>query len=200
VIHRRLAAVYVEAEARARHLALGADGPEAGVAEALEHAALGAKTQGAPDSTAELANLARRLTPPERLDDATRRGLVAADAFLAIGDVTRARAILEEDLERVRRGSSRAEILLRLSYFVPGDFQGAEKLLDEALVAARDGTPLRVQILKELSIACFSLGDLPEPPTTRSARSGKPRRSRIRVCWPRRSSSWSTGCSSWERG
>jgi len=161
VIHRRLAAVYVEAEARARHMALGADGPEAGVAEALEHAALGAKTQGAPDSTAELANLARRLTPPERLDDATRRGLVAADAFLAIGDVTRARAILEEDLERVRRGSSRAEILLRLSYFVPGDFQGAEKLLDEALVAAPDGTPLRVQILKELSIACFSLGDLP---------------------------------------
>jgi DNA-binding CsgD family transcriptional regulator len=161
VLHRRLAAVQIDAEERARHLALGADGPDAIVADALENAALRAKAQGAPDSAAELADLARRLTPPERLDDSTRRGLGAADALLAIGEVTRAREMLEADLERDLAGPARAEILLRLSYFVPGGFHAAERLLTEALADASDRTPLRVQILKELSIVRFIRGDLP---------------------------------------
>ena len=57
-------------EERARHLALGAEGPDAGVAGALEDAARFARWRGAPDAAAELAELARRLTPPD--DDEAR--------------------------------------------------------------------------------------------------------------------------------
>ena len=54
-LHRRLAEVVGEDEERARHMALGADGPSAEVAEALHEAAQQAAGRGAIGTAAELA-------------------------------------------------------------------------------------------------------------------------------------------------
>ena len=64
-LHRRLAEVVSDPEERARHLALGADGPDKEVADALESAARQAAARGAPAAAAELAELAVRLTSSE---------------------------------------------------------------------------------------------------------------------------------------
>ena len=60
----RLAELVVDPEERARHLALAAPGPEPAVAEALDTAAWHASARGASDAAADLAELARKLTPP----------------------------------------------------------------------------------------------------------------------------------------
>jgi predicted ATPase len=64
-LHRRLAAVVRDPEERARHLALGADEPDAAVAAALDEAERQAAGRGAPDIAAELAEMASSMTPPE---------------------------------------------------------------------------------------------------------------------------------------
>ena len=78
-IHARLATIVADPEERARHLALAADGPDDAAAVTLEEAARRAIARGAPDAACELAALAGRLTPPERLDDIRRRGLAEAE-------------------------------------------------------------------------------------------------------------------------
>src|SRR5215210_255840 len=62
-LHRRLAELLPDSEERARHLALGAEGPDADVAAALERAAHQAHARGALPAAAELSELARQLTP-----------------------------------------------------------------------------------------------------------------------------------------
>ena len=63
--HRILADIATDPEERARHLALAADGPDESVAQLLEDAAMRARSRGAPEASAQLAELARGLTPPE---------------------------------------------------------------------------------------------------------------------------------------
>ena len=74
-IHARLAEIVPDPEQRARHLALATLRPDESVAAALEEAAERARARGAPAAAAELAAMSRRLTPPDRTEDATRRGL-----------------------------------------------------------------------------------------------------------------------------
>ena len=83
-------------EERARHLALAADGPDAGVAAALDEAARLARARGAPGEAAELLEEARRLTPPDADADALRRAVDAAGHHFEAGDARRARALLDE--------------------------------------------------------------------------------------------------------
>ena len=64
-LHRRLAELLPDPEERARHLALGSEGPDADVATALDRAAQQAHVRGALPAAAELSELARRLTPAE---------------------------------------------------------------------------------------------------------------------------------------
>jgi predicted ATPase len=63
-VHRELAGRVTDAEARARHLALAATGPDDEVAENLVRAARSAVRRGAPDAAIELLELAYELTPP----------------------------------------------------------------------------------------------------------------------------------------
>ena len=71
-LHRSIAAVLAgsggdggaAARARAWHLGLGAEGPDADIAEALDAAAAAARSAAAPEGAAGLAELARRLTRP----------------------------------------------------------------------------------------------------------------------------------------
>ena len=76
--HRRLAAAVRGPEARARHLAFGAEGSDEAVASELEDAARAAAHRGACDTAAELAELAITLSPLSRSKDRERCIILAA--------------------------------------------------------------------------------------------------------------------------
>lgn len=71
--HLRLADRTADPVIRAHHLALGADGPDAAAAAAIEAAAEAAAARGLPHVAADLAHRAWRLTPAGDTDDAGRR-------------------------------------------------------------------------------------------------------------------------------
>ena len=74
-LHGHLAARAVDADVRARHLALSTDDPDDELARLLEDAAQRASARGAPDLAAEFAGHSLRLTPG---DDARRRAQACA--------------------------------------------------------------------------------------------------------------------------
>ena len=95
-LHRRLAELVGDPEQRARHLALGANGPSTEVADELEAASAVAASRGASGAAAELAELSVSLTPADAGGGVLRRRqLLAADHHYASGDAERSRAILE---------------------------------------------------------------------------------------------------------
>jgi ATP/maltotriose-dependent transcriptional regulator MalT len=94
--HTRLARAVDGEEARVRHAALGAHAPNAQVASELERVAATGRARGAPESAAELLDLALRLTPAEDVDDWARRVVVAADYTFVTGDAARARLLLRQ--------------------------------------------------------------------------------------------------------
>src|SRR5215217_4299008 len=111
-LHERLAAHAVDAEERARHLALAASGPRAQVAEALDPAARQARARGAAPAAAELVEQALRLTPVAAGEARGRRLLEAADLHFEAGDVGRALALLERALDEAAPGNPRAAVLM----------------------------------------------------------------------------------------
>jgi DNA-binding CsgD family transcriptional regulator len=144
-LHRQLAEVATDLEARAWHLARSAAGPDEETAQALEGAARSARVRGAPDSAAELAQLARRLTPRENGTDMASRGMEAADCCFEAGDTMQARRLLEEVIAELPPGAERAEALLRLACVrhYNHDRQEALALLAGALQEARQAPELR---------------------------------------------------------
>ncbi|HEY2305913.1 MAG TPA: AAA family ATPase [Streptosporangiaceae bacterium] len=122
-LHRAIAAaladpppgVLADAGTRAWHLALGAEGPDAGVAEALDAAAASARSAAAPEAAAELGELARRLTPAGQEHDRIRRTIDLAQCRFEAGDTTGARAELEALVAEMTAGPDRAHVLLRLA-------------------------------------------------------------------------------------
>jgi DNA-binding CsgD family transcriptional regulator len=122
-LHRAIAAalagsspgVPADPGARAWHLALGAEGPDAAVAEPLEAAAAEARSAGAPEGAAELAELARRLTPPGQDRDRMRRTVALAQYLFEAGDTSGARSELEALVAVMAPGPDRARVLLRLA-------------------------------------------------------------------------------------
>ncbi|MDT5283721.1 MAG: hypothetical protein QOJ20_4916 [Mycobacterium sp.] len=149
-MHRRLADIVDEPELRARHLALAATSGDQITLRALDTAAESARVRGAPAAAAELVDLAIGLGG----DTADRRLRSALHHFDA-GDQERARAVLEETIERLESGDRRAEALTRLAVVrLYGDgFFEAARLLQRALSEADAGSPLRVQILITLAFA-----------------------------------------------
>ena len=89
-IHRRLAAVVVDQEERARHLALAAEGPDEHVAAELEDAARRARGRGAPDAAAQLSELARELTPSEHAEARIHRTVHAGQYAFEAADMGQA--------------------------------------------------------------------------------------------------------------
>jgi DNA-binding CsgD family transcriptional regulator len=114
-LHRRLAGIVGEGEERARHLALGADGPSAEVSSVLHEAAREAASRGAIGTAADLAELAVRLTPEHLVDEMAVRKLDAASYLVRGGDADRARAHLEPLLAGMVPSPVRAAALLRLA-------------------------------------------------------------------------------------
>ncbi len=139
--HRRLAAAIDDDVGRARHLALGADGPNAALASRLDLAAEHARERGQSVDAANLAERALELSPPAAIDDRNRRLLAAARARVAVGDGERGQALLATLLGEVPHGARRAEALLLASDLQPP--AAAVAMLEEALDAAHDEPGLR---------------------------------------------------------
>lgn len=161
-LHAKLAAVVNDPEERARHLALSVEGPDAAVSDALEEAARRAASRGAPQSAAELWEMARRATPSDRLEDLRRRIHEAGLAHFESGDTAVARELLQETVKLSSSGPQRARALLDLGMIVAAE-EGWRPTVDvftSALEEAGDELALRASIEQSLGYAWLFRGDV----------------------------------------
>ncbi len=93
-VHRQLAATSTDVEERAQHLARAATGPDATVAAEIDAAVAAARTRGAPQVAAELAQFAIAVTPAGDPARWARRHALAVHLFSA-GETDQARQVLE---------------------------------------------------------------------------------------------------------
>jgi DNA-binding CsgD family transcriptional regulator len=131
--HRALAAVVPEPEQHARHLALGADDPEAEVAIALDTAAKAAAARGAPEVAVELAELACGSTPFSQPEAFAERRLWLAEYRFRAGDADEACRLAKELFETVQQGKLRAaaaELLARVLHVAGTSADAAGYCLD----------------------------------------------------------------------
>jgi DNA-binding CsgD family transcriptional regulator len=149
-VHGRLVQIVDDPLARARHLALSTDSPNAEVARALEDAADLATERGAAGLAAELNEHALLLTPAADADDRHRRALATARAHQAAGEWMHAQTIARELLEETPPGPQRAEVLVLLADLEIDEL--AVPLLQEALVEAESQPDLHLRI-------CISLAE-----------------------------------------
>ena len=137
--HRVLADAVDDLEERARHLALASDGPDEQVVQALEAAARRARMRGAPDTAAELIELALRLVPEADPSVHELRLELAEHLYLA-SDFQRAGEVLENLKTALGPGDLLARTLLKLAeidYWRSGE-SAAVARAEEALAAASD--------------------------------------------------------------
>jgi DNA-binding CsgD family transcriptional regulator len=136
--HRDLAGILSNPEEQARHLALGTAEPDEDVAATVVAAARLARARGAPDTAAELSELAVRLSPPESAAVAERKLELAENLHLA-GDLDRASQLLDQLAALLPPGDLKARVLLHLSglvYTRAGESKAAA-VAQDALAVAR---------------------------------------------------------------
>ena len=152
-IHRRLAAMRVDPEERARHLALGVDRPDEPAAAVVEVGARTALARGSPAAAADLAYHAGRLTPPDHEAARHRRALAEIDASFAAGETVRATDRLEALLSTAGPGPERAALLARRArlHHFSDDIAASVAVLDEALAEAGDDDAVRGSIEEGLA-------------------------------------------------
>ncbi len=136
-IHRRLAELLDDPEARAWQLAASVTEPAEPVALVLESAARHARDRGALRPAALLLDRAHQLTPSDRNDDAVRRAVEAAYLHFEAGDSRRAEAKLREVIIPLPSGPLRARALVVLArirlYEAPEEARELfEEVIDEA--------------------------------------------------------------------
>jgi hypothetical protein len=151
-VHRRIAAHVKDPEERARHLALGAEGADASVAEALDDAAHQAANRGAPNVAAELEELAASLTPDDAVGDRRRRTLDAAQSWSLSGDLQRRIAIASAMLTDSLTPQERADTLLFLAEARIDDIDEATRLAEEAAVHSSRDLRRSIAALRVLAI------------------------------------------------
>ena len=149
-LHARLAGIVSSPDARARHLALAATGPDRGIASALETAARSARTRGATLTAAELAEESVRLTQDADREDIRRRRFLAADLHALTGSTGRTTELLECLLAESTPGAERAEVLLKLAQVTSGRRE-PEALYEQALDEASGDDGLEATIHLRLS-------------------------------------------------
>ena len=162
--HRRLAQVVADDEESVRHLAMAASVPDEGVATALVGAASRALSRGAPDSAADLQELAVRLTPNSDDEGIRSRSVLAAEYRYAAGDVRTAHDRLEWLIAATPKGPERAEIRYELSRMLWNDVGRIRGLLERASEEAGDKAPaaLKVSIEEDIGWVNQMGGDLLE--------------------------------------
>jgi DNA-binding CsgD family transcriptional regulator len=161
-MHRCLAEIVGDPESRARHLALAAVRGDPETLLALDAAAATTRARGAPAAAAELLALAVSLG-----GDTPRRRIELARHHFDAGDTERARRLLEETVEAMPAGPSRARALSELAIVRLHDdsYLDAVELLRRALAEVDQGSgdqELRTRIAVELPYALVNLGRLPE--------------------------------------
>lgn len=159
-VHRALADVVDDPEQRARHLALASTAPDETTACSLESAAQAARARGAPDAAAELVELALQLTPA-RSPSFARLRLELADHLYLAGDFQRAAEVLEELVDTLPGGDTRAAALLSLAeidYWRDGE-SASVLLAERALPEAADPL-LRARLLASIAMHAAT-SDLP---------------------------------------
>ena len=159
-VHRRLAEIVIDPEERARHLALASSGPDSDVAAALETAARHAAARGAPDAAAELAELARKVTPRDDAAGLLRRSVDAAVYHFDAGDASRSFALLDEAIATGRPGPDRARILFQLAAISWMDMPRVQALCEQALEEAEGEPRLSAAILEHRAWVGIYRGDL----------------------------------------
>ena len=161
-LHARLATIVLDPEERARHLALSVDDPDAAVAAALEEAAVLASARGAPQSAAELWEMARRATPPDEVEDLTRRTHQAGVAHYEGGDTSQARSALEQAVDLSTAGPARGRVLLDLGMGLAEaeGWREAWAVFEAARSEAGDDLALRALIEQNLGYVWLFRGDL----------------------------------------
>lgn len=152
-LHRTLAAIVVDPEEHARHLAQTTEGPDAAVASVLDVGARHAHRRGAPDAAAELTELARRLTPPDHVEAGTARTMDAALYHFHAGETAAAHRLIGPLVSSLPRGAERARALWTLSAFLryDGNLAEAVQAARQALVEAGEEKALSAQILLRLA-------------------------------------------------
>ena len=152
-MHRRLAEIAPSAEERARHLALGCEGPDEEVAASLEEAAGLAGRRGAPQDASELLELAWRLTPDDDAGASGRRRFELALALVLAGHHGEAIALLDGLLGEATTGPLRARALeLRgRMHWETGTSREGEACCEEALEHVGDDDALRARVLVTLA-------------------------------------------------
>ena len=161
-LHARLARIVRDPEERARHLALSVEGPDDAVADALEEAALLAGSRGAPQSAAELWEMARRATPEDQFEELRRRTHEAGMAHYESGDTMMARNVLQEAVDLSRHGPLQARVLLDLGLVVAAE-EGWRRAVDvfmAALDEVGDDVALQARVEQGLGYAWLFRGDL----------------------------------------
>jgi DNA-binding CsgD family transcriptional regulator len=161
-LHARLATIVRDLEERARHLAPSVEGPDVAVAAALEEAAQLASSRGAPQSAAELWEMARRATPGDRREDLVRRTHQAGVAHHDCGDTSLARSVLEQAVDLSMAGPARGRVLLDLGQALAETegWRGAWAVFEAARSEAGDDLALRALIEQNLGYAWLFRGDL----------------------------------------
>jgi DNA-binding CsgD family transcriptional regulator len=151
-MHRRLGEVVDSIEERARHLAFADTGPA--VIEALDEAARSVRARGAPDSAAELLELALERGGGHELR------VRAAEYHFDAGNARRARVLLGEAIPELDPGEARAEALLLLAEvrYRDDSFREGLVLLEQARAEPDVGIRVRAMIDLRLAFVKFHLG------------------------------------------
>jgi len=143
-MHRSLAEAVTMPELKARHMALASARADPETLHALDTAADEAAARGAPAAAAELMELAIGLG-----GDQPERRIHAAEHHFNAGDPERARALLEQTLEKLLPGTLRGTALNLLAgvHLYDDHWTEAVAVLERALDDAKDSPALLVQTL-----------------------------------------------------
>lgn len=158
-MHRRLAGLVTDPDARAVHLGAAAAGPDEVVARALQQAACRAFTRGAPDTAAGLVARAAMLTPPDEEAVLAHRRIQIGEYRYRAEDMDGAHAELSALIAELPPGESRAEALLWLACVRTaqnGTVEAAE--LARAALAEAQGSGLRAAAERILAHALVLVG------------------------------------------
>ncbi len=149
-LHGRLAAAVGETELAARHRALAAAGPDAGLAADVSAAAARASERGAPHTAVELADHALRLTPR---DDSGRgeRILGLARYLVLAGEKQRLTDLLVPALPSLPPGEQRVRACLLLAGGTVSGNNDIRRFLERALAESGDDALSRAAVLAEMA-------------------------------------------------
>ncbi|MEO5704842.1 MAG: AAA family ATPase [Candidatus Limnocylindrales bacterium] len=167
-LHRQAATASLDGALRARHLALASADADEEVARELEDAARTASHRGAPETAAELAGHAVRLTPSSDPEGRARRVMDQADYLFVAADERGATALVEELLAGPVRGTVRVRALGQQA-LTSTDPNTAVTLLESANREPHRDERLRTRTLAQLAWQRGAwLGDL-EPAIVEAA-------------------------------